>query len=483
MRHTWQDWRRTPLARLLSLVVLIGLALFAPSGGLYALAMAAPTTSKTELDPIMKVLANRPLFQNIVDESEFMDIIKTESNGIKSDTTTGGRYIENAHITALMSGYRGASDGGYIAQAESPVFKNTRVYLKQMTGTIQMTGSAMRQVRTDEAAFVNYLEEAMPLFAKRIAHDDDRMLLGFGYDIRARVVSIAGGGPTYTVVMKDTLGVSGWTEPWLEFSEGDQCVFTASLAAPIALRNPGTTQRAVVRDMDEATNTITFEMDAGLAGVIAANDYVGTGDNIDHSFPHGNPNVAAVPTGFLGGVDDGTVLPTYMNLARSANRWLKGIVIDASAAPWNGAISEQLVTYAWDETHRRGAGAVDAFATSYSAERGLRNSFKSDRFFMDPRTYVGGRLNTYLQLGNRAILIRMARKLPPEVFFGIERGSWTRFTLGEYEWDDTTGAIWNRVTDSSGPKDAYYATGWKYEEWFCGAPRHNFRIQGLTTNN
>jgi hypothetical protein len=46
-------------------------------------------------------------------------------------------------------------------------------------------------------------------------------------------------------------------------------------------------------------------------------------------------------------------------------------------------------------------------------------------------------------------------------------------------WDDTTGSIWNRVTDSTGRKDAYYATGVIVFQTGCLAPRHNARIINL----
>lgn len=480
-------WARpiVPLLALVGFVVALLALIPAPAQALSLVLMgtAAPTTSTTELDPVMKVIANRPLFNNTISESEFSDIILTNSEGVQVDQTTGGRYIENAHRFGKSSGYRGMQDGGYIPVAESPVFKNSKVYLKQSSYTLQMTGSAMRRVQQDEGAFINYLETELPEAAKNMAHVDDRYLMGYGYDVRARVNGTPTGTASALVIPVDTaLGVNGWTDAVYQFDEGDQLAFTDSLAATIALRAAGSNQRAIVRDMDEAAGTITVETNATLAAAIADNDYIGTGDTSDHNFPHGSGLTTMIPTGLLGAIDDGSVLATYMNIPRSGNRLWKGIVVDGSASPWGGAISEGLVLFAVDEAKRKGGGDISAIAGSYSAERGLRNAFAKDRFFMDPRSYSGGRVPLYLQLGNRAVQMKFARKVPPQVLYGIDASTWIRHTMGTFEWDDTTGSIWNRVADSAGPKDSFYATGYKYDEFFCNAPRRNFRIQGLSTN-
>lgn len=480
-------WTR-PIVPLLAFVA--ALAVFvaytiqsAHASGLWLFGAAVPTVSTTELDPVMKVLANRPLFNNTINESQFSDIILTNSEGVQIDQTTGGRYIENAHRFTKASGYRGMQDGGYVPQAEAGSFKNSKVYLRQSSYTLQMTGSAMRRVTGDEGAFINYLETELPEAAKNMAHIDDRYLMGFGYDIRARVNgSTTGSAPALTIPVDSALGIAGWTEAWKFFDEGDQIVFTDSLAATIALRAAGTNQRAIVRDIDEANSRIVVETNATLAAAIADNDYIGTGDVADHNFPHGSGLTPMIPTGLLGAIDDGTVLPTYMNIARSGNRMWKGVVVDASASPWGGAISEGLILFAVDEVAHKGGGEIKALAGAYSAERGLRAAFAKDRFFMDPRAYSGGRVPLYLQLGNRAVQLKFARKLPPEVLFGLDTDTWIRHTMGSFEWDDTTGSIWNRVVDSTGPRDAYYATGYKYDEYFCSAPRRNFRIQGLALN-
>lgn len=480
-----RHWAR-PIVPLLAFVgfVAVLLALVtapAQAHSLMLMGAAVPVTTVTQLDPVMKVLASRPLYQNTINESEFSDIILVNSDGVQIDQTTGGRYIENAHQFTKASGYRGMQDGGYLPVAEAPSFKNSRTNLKHSAYTLYMTGSAMRRVQGDEGAFVNYLETALPEAAKNMAHTDDRYLMGYGYDVRARVNGAPTGTSAALVISVDTaLGVAGLTDATYMFDEGDQLVFTSSLAATIALRAAGANQVAIVRDIDEAAGTITVETNATLAAAIADNDYIGTGDATDHNFPHGSGLTTMIPTGFMGAIDDGSILPTYMNIPRAGNRPWKGIVVDGSASPWGGAVTESLILFASDEVKRKGGGNITALAASYSAERGLRKAFTADRMLTDVRSFVGGRAPMYINMGNNAVRLQFARKMPSELMYGIDASTWTRHTMGSFEWDDTPGSIWNRVTDSTGPKDAYYATGYKYDEYFCSYPRRNFRIQGLT---
>jgi hypothetical protein len=74
----------------------------------------------------------------------------------------------------------------------------------------------------------------------------------------------------------------------------------------------------------------------------------------------------------------------------------------------------------------------------------------------------------------------VARKLPPEVAFGIQADRFARLTLGQLTWRETTGSIWREVTDATGRKDSYYAVAKMYENLYCPAPRKQVRIENIT---
>ena len=110
---------------------------------------------------------------------------------------------------------------------------------------------------------------------------------------------------------------------------------------------------------------------------------------------------------------------------------------------------------------------------------GYWQSLKVNRVLNDPRNFTGGKGSLSISLGDRTLPFRTARKLPPQVAFGINSSTWRRFTLGTWQWVARGGSIWNLVTDAVGRKDAYFAFGKMYEQLACLMPRRNFRIDGL----
>lgn len=447
--------------------------------------MGTTTTAEPDLDAALKVIFAEPLINNVVSDTELLSVFDTDMN-VQEDTTTGGRYIESAHYFQLPAGVGARAENEYIPVPENPVFANSRVYLRKIQGTIEMTGDTMRRVTSNEGAFVDYMERALPDLSTRLVHEIDRMLIGYGAGVRARIA--AGGVGAYnapvagqwTITVDRSLGVTGFEDPFLHFMEGDALGFTASLAAPIALRNAGSGQSARVVNIDEANNIITVAGTQALHDALAANDYVGSADAAGNSFPFGNPATEREIHGLLGAVDDGSIVATYMNITRASYRLWNSVVVDASVAPFTGAMTEDLLTFADDECAVKGGGKPDVVVMSRSAARGYWKSLRGDRFFLDPRGYQGGKGPLSIILSDRTLQLKVARKLPPQLSFMLQSDTFKRFTLGSWEWDDKTGAIWNRVSDATGRKDAYYAVGNMYEQLFGKAPRKSVRIQGLT---
>lgn len=226
--------------------------------------------------------------------------------------------------------------------------------------------------------------------------------------------------------------------------------------------------------LDEATNSAYVDFDIAPSAVVA-NDYMFPGDASQLSC-----NGREI-TGLYAAIDDGGIVASYHNISRSdsdTRQWKGNVVTAANSAP----LTEDLIISTDDNTFISGAGKVDTIVTSRTQIREYWKDLKGDRRLLDPRgQYVGGKSGVEVICGDRTILLKASRKLPTSVAFGLQRDTWGRVTLGAFEWDDTTGAIWNRVTDSTGRKDAFYAVGNLYEELLCKAPRKNFRIDGLGT--
>lgn len=454
------------------------------------LAFIGEATGTDNSQEILKIIFDEPLVTNVVTDSELMGHFETDTNVIE-EQTTGGRYIEAAQYFALSGGAGAITERGAFPQADPPIFANSRVYLKKLGGSVEMTGDEMRKVKGDAGAYINYMERALPDLVTRLINGIDRMYLGYGYAVKARVTSIgAYGGPAagqFEVEVQDTVGIDGWQDPWLQFLEQERNVFTGSLAAPIALRNPGTSQSALLKNIDPDTNTLIMEGAEALRDAIQVGDYIGDGDRARDAFPSGNPAITKEITGLLAAVDNGDIVSTYMNIARANQRLWQGQMINGAAAPFTGVLTEKLLNFADRQSRKRGGGKVDLIVTSDSGYDSYWESLKTSQMFPDPRgSFTGGRKTgaggLSIILGDRVVTLKIARKMPPQVTFGLQTDTFKRFSLNSWEWIDRTGSIWRGVSDSAGYYDIYVAFGCMYEELFCTAPAKNWRINGLSNN-
>ena len=310
--------------------------------------------------------------------------------------------------------------------------------------------------------------------------------MGTGFGHKARV---AAKGATY-IDFDRASGVTGYTDAWKQFLEGDSIIF--SVNANGTTPRAGATQRfAIVGDLSEDLNRLYLENDVGgavdatLLTNITVNDYIFEGDNAGSSVQDPADSEYREISGLLAAVDDGTVVASYHNIPRSpgVNRLWQGIVIDSSAStlPFGSQMSEDLLVYADEVCGERGSGKITHLVMSRSANRGYWKSLKGDRFFQDPRgQYEGGKgPGLQILLSDRRVTLKVARKLPPQLAFGLQQDTWKRWGLGKFEWDDAPGSIWNRAVDATGRLDQFYAVGNLYEEVGCLAPRKNFRIDNL----
>jgi hypothetical protein len=443
--------------------------------------MSAETTTTALIDEALKVIFAKSLHDDIVADHELMSLFKAEMN-VKTEETTGGRYIEQGHFWQLPAGAGWRKDDEYIPEAVSAKFKNSRLFLRKMFVTLQMSGDTMRRVRTEEGAFLNYMEQAKPAVVEFANNQLDLAYLGTGSGIKATVsakISDNGDG-TYTIGVKHHSGVPGYTEAWLCFLEGENIVFSATYAFA-TLRNAGTGQSATVVGIDEDANHITIKCAAGLYSALAVDDKIAEGDGAGYSAvdADGDPRMLA---GLLAGDDDGGIVEVYNNIDRMAkdSRLWRANVIDGSASPYEGSLNEDLLDFAFRRTLVRGSGKPSAVVMSHSASTMYWRSLKGDKRFVDPAgNFTGGKGKLRIIVGDSAYDLRVCRKLPPEVVFGLQADRWARLTLGQLTWEEETGSMWNRVVDSSGRKDEYYSVAHLYEQLYATAPRKNFRIDGL----
>ena len=303
--------------------------------------------------------------------------------------TTGGRFIELAHYFQLPAGVGARSlEGDYIPVPDGPVIRNSQIFLKKIEGVVQMTGDTMRRVRQGEGAFLTWARRALPDLKDRVDHEMDRMLIGFGAGIKARVNDINPDDADLTIGIDSNYGVALLEDAWLSFMEGERIIFAADAAAA-TIRDAAGPSGASYRITDVNPAALTLELDVEPTANVADDDYIFAGDTAGHSGQA--TGVDREIMGLLGMIDDGTILATFQGLTRADYRPWRSQVVDGSIAPWNGLLTEDLLTFVDDENFIKAKGQANVIVMSRGGARNFWANLKTDKRLLDPRSVVGGK--------------------------------------------------------------------------------------------
>lgn len=428
-----------------------------------AVAVMGDTVDTTDLNSAMKVIFGDTLINNVFQESEVADLMD-EGGGIKTDITTGGRYIETAQLFNLPAGVGARAEMGYIPVPTGPVIKNARIDLAKILGSVEMSGDVLKRVRGDTGAFLDWGAQAMPKLVERLHGEMDRMLLGYGSGVKARVNAAT---PATNLVVDSAFGIAGYGGALYQFQPGETLIASPNI--------DGSTPRAgkmTVNDVDVDNGYLIID---ALATALADNDYLAEGDLADNSY-------GKEPMGILGIVDDGNIVSTFQNIDRTAYPRWRALVVDAQndlGFASGQKLTEEVVIKTDNQSYSRGGAKVETLLTSRDGLFTLWQDLKGDRVFNDPRQFTGGEGGIFLVLGDRTVPIRVARKVPPTVALGLTKSTLRRWMLKAFEWDDTTGSLFRQVTDATGRKDAFYAYGTMLLQTGSDDPQKNFRIENF----
>lgn len=454
-------------------------------------------TARADVSPVQKVVFDA-FHNDVIYDSEFADIFQSDTD-VKVDQTGGGRYIEHALQLAMGGGGRAMTSEAYLSLAQVPRFANPRIYLKSFHDTLNLSGEALDRLNSGEEGWLTAMEQALPDLKNRMVHHDDSAMLGLGNGVKARIKSVTAtvGGIAFTagvsaydtpatgqfaITLNRPFGVTGLTEAWRLFAENDSIVFTSNAAsATPTLRNAGTGQAAVITNIDEDNDILILTGASALQAAVAANDYIALGDAAGSEFQAAS--VFQTMTGLYGAVDDGNILSTYMGITRTNERLLKAKVLDTSSGSYGGVLSEKVLERGDDMlTDRKSKIAV--IITSKSGNRQYRASLRSDRLFNANATGVGGtaagQKGLQIILGTNNVNLRVSRKIPPEVSYGLGDTKWKIYQSGTMEFDTRTGSMWKQYVDGTGRKHQYFADVFRYRELYCGFPGGNVRFDNLT---
>jgi hypothetical protein len=437
----------------------------------------AGTGAYTGLNEAMKIVFDDPINNNIIQDSEVYDLVERDTD-IPVKETTGGRYVELAHYAADGGGFGARREGGALPAATPPSIFNGRIFLRKNHMLVEMSGEAMRRMKRGDGAWIAWASQALPNAVRRLTHHLDRQTLGYAQGVLGRVNAIAGGRLIITV--DRAFGVTGYSKAVFQFLRNDLIRFAADI-------NGVTMRVGAYRVLNVDNNAGTITLDAAADAGIVVGDFITIGDSADNNLPGSASLQPKEMMGLMGMVDNGSIRSTFQNVDRALWPEYNAQVLDAaSASTVAGQLNEDLLTLADDNTFELGMGLVDFLIGTRAQERQYVRTLRTQRRLVDAMSYQnqGGKKRGFdINLNGRTVTFRPARKIPNEILFGIERKTLKKWRNGNgFQWDDTTGSMFERVVTSQGRFDAFYATGLLEEEMGNLMPAHNFVIRGINVN-
>lgn len=422
---------------------------------------------KTEYEPVMQ--------DSIVQESELRDVFG--EGAFNTAEGPDGKGIMIAHMFSSGGGVQAIGEDDYIPDSTAPSLVQSKITIKQWQAQVELSGRVMRRAKEGPAAFVTWANAVLPYRAKRLAFHQDRALMGAGTGILFQI-NMATPAST-ALAINNAYGISGLEGAVNLVLPGDTLRFAAD-AAGATLR----TGVATVVNVNFSASTIDID---ALPSSTATGDYVVLGG------ANGNSFGSLENMGLEGIVDDGTNVPTFQTLSRTAYKGMQGQILNSTTANgslYGGQFSEDLLEYADRISYERGLGKADLIVASRSARAAMWKDLKNDRRINDPLGGVGYKAGITtggrktggmtMNFGDRDVEVRVVRKCPTSRAFLLQRETLKMWRVGAGHWDDTQGAIWNRTIDSTGRKDAFWATFVEELEVGCLRPIGNVKITNLT---
>ncbi len=412
------------------------------------------------------------VFENNVEADEEVSDLVEKAEGFEVIEGPDGKQINIGHIFSSGGGVGSMLESDYLYAPTPPTTKQSVITIKQHIAVVELSGRTLRRVKKGPAAFVTWAKEALPRKAQRLAFHKDRQRLGTGTGIICRY----NGTPDGTGDPIDSMfGISGLDDRAAMLLLRDDNLRVGPNANGTSLRS-GT---ALVGAVDYANKAI----DSTVAGVANAPSSAANDDYIFLGDANVNGSGAREMMGFEGIIDNGTNLSTFQTLTRATYPELNSQIVDSSAGGWDQTLSEEILDYADSLCFERGnMGRPSAVLVNRSGQRSFWKNLKNDRVINDPKgIYQGGvnKARLKMMLGDRMVTVAAARKVPASRAYGIDGTSIQRYRIGSGRWDDTDGSIWNRVIDSTGRKDAFFAVYVEEEEMGASNPGGNFKITNL----
>jgi hypothetical protein len=360
--------------------------------------------------------------------------VERSSDGVSSDT--GGKYVRFPIRVSRNPGIGYRAEGGALPTAGNQGYASVQIGLKYGYGMLTLSGQHMRLLKTNAQAFANAMVDEQTGLKNDVAKDTARIFYGDGTGALA-VLSSASQATANTSAVVDS-----------QYLENGQVVDIVS---------PGGTVRGSNRTISAITTTTapaaTFVYSGADIGTDAAGDLVVrtgnfAGTNLE---PNGLSSIVKA-SGALYNVDPSTQ-PVW-----------------ASPVDSNGgtarALSESTMIAMVDKIRKAGGARPTVIFASLGVRRAYFNLLTQQRRYTDTKDFAGGFQGLAFNSGNEIPVVDDPDAPTGKMWF-INEPSLTVFQDSEWDWDDTDGSMWSRISGF----DQYEARLIKY--WEIGVKQRN----------
>lgn len=360
------------------------------------------------------------------DEAIGLKRIEKSSDGVEE--VVGGKYVTFPVRIRRNQGIGYRNELGALPAAGQQGYTSVRVPIRYGYGRVQVTGQTMRLLSKNYQAFADAMDREMTGLKDDIVKDSNRIFYGDGSGVLATVTADAAN----TVTVDD-----------LRFLEEGQAIDICSSAGTVrGTRN--------ITAINESTNVVTYDGADLSASVVATDILVRTG------------NYGLEPQGLKSIVRDSGTLFNVDPTTADGRKW-KAVRKHASGV--NRALSEGLMVSVVDDLRRNG-GKVSLILTSLGVRAQYFALLQQQRQFSNTKEFAGGFTALTFNHGRDIPLVDDVDAPKNKLWF-LDESSLKVYQDSDWNWEDTDGSIWQRVTGF----DAFEATLYKY--WELATERRN----------
>jgi hypothetical protein len=380
---------------------------------------AADAVLKEDYQPALREQLNNTVFL----------LTQIEKN---SDDIEGRRAVLSLHV-GRNAGVGARAEGGTLPSAGNQTYAEERVPLRYNYARIQISGPAIRAMKSDRGSFVRAVDSETRGAVNDLRRDVNRQLFGTSDGV------IAACGTTTSSTTVNLANTT--TAVQMRQFEVGMVIDIGTVANPTSVASART-----ITAVDPVNKTITI---SGTAVSTA------TTDRVFRTGSGGSGSAQKELTGLQTIVSDSGVL---FNVDPSTTPVWKATVDHNSGTL--RAFTETLAAKMLHSISINGGEDPNLIVTSDGVHRAFANQMLSVKRFVNSVDLTGGYKGLEVAAGGNSLALVWDRDCPANTAYFLNTQHLTQFQMSDWEWMQEDGAVLSRVSGV----DAYEAVLFKYHE-------------------